>query len=209
MTMLLVAKYGDSVIMTADKRVTEIDGSGEVVKVKSDEYEKIKVIDDRYVISFAGVTIVAERAFEWINQNLDVLTLNDIDPLYFFKKAFNYGKEYFEAVHPGHDPITVFYLGYITQQHEPILIGFSSDDNYNGMEIQELSIKMVSKRNEEAETYRFVISEVLKRKHYYQTPRNFARLNFKAIKRIDDEMIGKTAYSIILSPERIKEYHHK
>ncbi|MCY9057955.1 hypothetical protein MOE81_08440 [Bacillus inaquosorum] len=209
MTMIIAVKWSNNIIMSADKRQTQTDScSGELLKIKSDDYIKIKIINNKYIVSFAGSTLIAEKAFELLNQNIDVLNLH-IDPLGIFRASFKYGKKYFEAVYPGIKPVSVFYVGFMSQQ-EPKLFGFSSADDYSGLEIEELSVKMHSNSNGDAEeeTRRFISTEVLKRDHYYKNPRNFARLNFKAIKRVDDEMIGKTAYSVVLSPEGIKEYHH-
>ncbi|WHY22658.1 hypothetical protein QNH41_11370 [Bacillus halotolerans] len=210
MTMIVAVKWSNNIIMTADKRQTETDScSGELLKIKSDDYIKIKIIDNKYIVSFAGSTLIAEKAFELLNQNVDVLNLHSIDPLGIFRDSFKYGKAHFEAVYPGIKPVSVFYVGFM-RQHEPKLFGFSSDDDYSGLEIEELSVKMNSNSNGDAEkeAIRFISAEVLKRDHYYKNPRNFARLNFKAIKRADDEMIGKTAYSVVISSDGIKEYHH-
>ncbi|MEN4815429.1 hypothetical protein ABEG99_19225 [Bacillus velezensis] len=211
MTMIIALKWNNSIVMTADKRYTQTNGVGQLIKVKSDNYVKIKIINDKYVVSFAGAVLIAEKAFELINQNIDLLN-KGIDPFVVFKDAFKYGKACFEAVYPGVKPISVFYVGFM-ERKEPKLFGFTSDDDYRGLEIEEISIKMNSNTPEQevthkGETLKFISSEIAKRPYYYAYPKNVAKLNSKAIKRIEDIMIGTATYSVVLSFNGTEEYNY-
>ncbi|MCY7829889.1 hypothetical protein MOB37_18595 [Bacillus spizizenii] len=209
MTMVIAQNLGDSLIMTADRRITNTNHLGEVIGISSDDYKKIKIVNNKYIISFAGRVHIAKKAFEFIDEKIN--TINKyMDPHLFFKKAFNYGKEYYEENFPG-EPLSVFYLGYLKQK-EPKLIGFSSDDNYNGIEVKGI-IKRNSKSSVEEkifinETIDFINDEISRRQLYYKFPRNLAEIFSKAIKRVDDVMIGETTYSVVLSQNGIEEYYH-
>ncbi|MGG3397654.1 hypothetical protein ABER78_12240 [Bacillus velezensis] len=212
MTMVIAAKWNNSIVMTADKRHTQTLSDGQLISVKSDDFVKNKIINGEYIVSFAGSVLVAEKAFELIDQNVDLLNNQGIDPLVIFKDSFKYGKACFEKAHPDAKLVSVFYLGYM-QKDEPKLFGFTSDDDYGGLEIEEISIKMHSNSPEQErirrdETLSFISAEVFNRNHYYKSPKNFAMLNSKAVQRIDDVMIGKTTYSIVLSSDGIEEYNY-
>ncbi|MGO0713249.1 hypothetical protein P5408_010490 [Bacillus subtilis] len=209
MTMVIALKLNNNIIMTADKRITNSNYLGQLIGIASDDYKKIKIISNRYIISFAGRVEIARKAFEFIDKKINTIN-NYMDQNLFFKKAFNYGKKYYEENFPG-EPLSVFYLGYFDHS-EPKLIGFSSDDNYSGTEVGAI-IKMntINSDKEEwfiNETTDFINDEISQRPFYYQFPRNVAELFSKAIKRVDNEMIGKTTYSVVLSSKGIDEYNH-
>ncbi|TWG61227.1 hypothetical protein [Bacillus subtilis] len=210
MTMVITVISGNSIIMTADKRVTKSNGFGQGVEVVSDDYKKIKIIKDKYIVSFAGRADIAKKAFEYIEAKIDGIN-NYIDPLIFFKEAFKNGKTSFETSYPGIPPISVFFLGYINQ-NQPKLYSFSSDDDYIGVE-REAAIKMHSNNTEQEdlltdETVNFIGSEIAKQPLYYQFPQNLSKLYSKAIKRVDNIMIGNTTYSVVLSSAGVEEYNH-
>lgn len=209
--MLIAVKFDNSIIMTADKRVTTTNGFDRILKVESDEYKKIKIINKKYVISFAGRIFIAEKAFDFIDQKSDILNSN-IDPLLFFREAFNYGKSCFEAYHSGITPLSVFFVGYIKPDEGPQLLGFSSDDNYTGLEIDS-SIKINSNSPDHedmliSETVNFITKEMSNRHAYYHSNEKLLEIYAQAIKRTNDPMIGKTTYSVVLTSTGAEEYHH-
>lgn len=61
MTMVIAQNLGDSLIMTADRRISNTNHLGEVIGISSDDYKKIKIINNKYIISFAGRLDVAKR----------------------------------------------------------------------------------------------------------------------------------------------------
>ncbi|MGV0165934.1 hypothetical protein ACUWGD_15010 [Bacillus velezensis] len=210
MTMLIAVKFDNSIVMTADKRVTTTNSLGRILKVESDEYKKIKIINKKYVISFAGRMFIAEKAFDFIDQKSDILNSN-IDPLLFFREAFNYGKSFFEAYYSGINPLSVFFVGYIKPDERPQLLGFSSDNNYLGLEIDS-SIKINSNSPDHedmliSETVNFISTEMSNR-HAYHANERLLEIYSEAIKRTNDPMIGKTTYSVILTSTGAEEYHH-
>lgn len=199
--------------MIADKRITTTDyNTGQITKT-TDSTKKIKIINNKYIVSYAGRVFVTEQAFHFIDQNIKKLS-QIIDPLSFFKEAFSYGKERFEKEYPGIEATSIFYLGYIDQK-KPKLIGFSSDDNYTGIEL-EMSIKIHAPTPEEEdivrkETEEYIYKELMMKKLRglgVITTREYVDIYFESIKRIDNIMIGKTAYSVVLSSSGIKENHH-
>ncbi|MCY8499823.1 hypothetical protein P8917_09225 [Bacillus atrophaeus] len=211
MTMVITAISGNSVIITADKRITKSNGFGQsAVEVVSDDYKKIKIIKGKYIVSFTGRTDIAKKAFEFIDDKIDVIK-NYIDPIIFFKEAFKNGKTFFETNYPGIPPISVFFLGYINE-NKPKLYSFSSDDDYIGVE-REAVIKMHSNNPEQEdlltdETASFIGSKIAKQPLYYQFPQNLPKLYSEAIKRVDNIMIGNTTYSVLLTSSEIKEYEY-
>ncbi|MBU8716581.1 hypothetical protein [Bacillus subtilis] len=215
MTMVIALNRGNSIIITADKRATETNYSGQLINVTSDNYKKVVIINGKYIVSFAGSTLIAEKAIELINENIGILDrTTDIDPLCIFKGAFRYGKACFEAVYPGVKPISIFILGYL-KQNELKLFVLSSDDDYVGKEYKpgDIFIKMHSENPTEEEnlnkdTLNFISDKLSKKPTKYKSNKNFAQLNSEAIKRINDPMIGKTTYSVVLSQTGIEEYEN-
>lgn len=202
MTMLVVLKRHDCIIMTADKRITTTNAlTGEIQSIR-DDYNKIKCIDKKYIISFAGRAFIAEEALKFIEQNLG--RINERKPEILFSKAFSYGKSKFESKYKGVEPMTVFYLGYI-QLDEPILLGFSSDNNYEPQEINFAIKAIISEKhkNPEKEAEFYINAEFEK-----QGAEKLPDIFFQAIKRTNDNMIGKTASTVILSKDSIKKGTH-
>ncbi|MFP7265811.1 hypothetical protein [Bacillus altitudinis] len=207
MTMLIVMSTDNSIIMTSDKRVTRTDSFGKVIKVQSDDYKKIKIIKGKYIVSFAGRTAIAEKAFKFIDENIELL---EYDIHLFFKNAFQYGKTCFENKFPNIEPISVFFLGYIREDTN-YLIGYSSDDDYKGMPIS-ASIKvraesLVMENLLLNETQNFISTKISSRPSFYQTDENLSVLFSEAIKRMNDQMIGKTTYSVVLTSNGVTELH--
>ncbi|MFB0635299.1 hypothetical protein ACEPP6_08370 [Bacillus rugosus] len=215
MTMVIALNRGNSIIITADKRATETNYSGQLINVTSDNYKKVVIINGKYIVSFAGSTLIAEKAIELINENIGILDrTTDIDPLCIFKDAFRYGKACFKVVYPEVKPISIFLLGYL-KQNELKLFVLSSDDDYVGEEYKpgDIFIKMHSENPTEEEnlnkdTLNFISDELSKKLTKYKSNKNFAQLNSEAIKRITDPMIGKTTYSVVLSQAGIEEYEN-
>ncbi|MHA7767747.1 hypothetical protein [Bacillus atrophaeus] len=175
MTMVITVISDNSIIMTVDKRVTKSNGLGRGVEVVSDDYKKIKIIKNKYIVTFAGRADIAEKAFEYIDAKIDGIN-NYIDP------------------------------------HQPKLYSFSSDDDYIGVE-REAAIKLHSNNPEQEdllrdETVNFIGREIAKQPLYYQFPQNLSKLYSKAIKRVDNIMIGNTTYSVVLSSAGVEEYNH-
>ncbi|MGG1104254.1 hypothetical protein ABES74_09325 [Bacillus subtilis] len=215
MTMVIAINRGASIIITADKRETETNYSGQLINVKSDNYKKVVILNGKYIVSFAGSTLIAEKAIELINEKIHILDrITDIDPLFIFKDAFKYGKACFEAVYPGLKPNSLFLLGYL-KRNELKLFVFSSDDDYAGIEYKpgDICIKMYSEdpikeENLFKDTLNFISDKLSKKMTKYKSNKNFAQLNSEAIKRINDPMIGKTTYSVVLSQTGIEEYEN-
>lgn len=99
MTMVIAVKNNDSVIMTADKRITTSSSNGQVTRY-SDDYKKISIIDNRFILSFAGRAFVAKNALSFINKEIDILSSSStIEVKLFFREAFLYGKACFETIY--------------------------------------------------------------------------------------------------------------
>ncbi|MGF6947893.1 hypothetical protein QF028_000386, partial [Neobacillus sp. B4I6] len=116
MTMVIAAKNdSNAIIMSADKRVTYSDSYGNITGY-SDDYKKTYVIGNRFIISFAGRTHIAESALKYINDNqiklLSIIESKNVKS--FFKEAFLLGKTVFEKRYPGLAPTSTFLLGYIS-----------------------------------------------------------------------------------------------
>ncbi|WP_024428222.1 hypothetical protein [Bacillus safensis] len=208
MTMLIVMATDNSIIMTADKRVTRTDGYGKVIKIVSDDYKKIKIIKGKYIVSFAGRTAIAEKAFKFIDEKIVSL---EYDIHLFFKNAFQYGKACFENSFPNIEPTSVFFLGYI-KDDTSYLKGYSSDDDYKGMPISD-SIKvraesLVVENLLFNETQNFLSTKISSRPSFYQSNENLSVLFSEAIKRMNDQMIGKTTYSVVLTSNGATELHN-
>ncbi|MGE1143903.1 hypothetical protein [Bacillus pumilus] len=208
MTMLIVISTDNSIIMTADKRVTTTDGFGKVIEVQSDDYKKIKIIKGEYIVSFVGRTAIAEKAFKFIDENIESL---EYDIHVFFKKAFQYGKTCFENSFPNIEPTSVFFLGYI-KEDTSYLIGYSSDDDYKGMPISaSIKVRAESHVMEDLlfnETQNFISTKISRRPSFYQSNENLTVLFSESIKRMNDQMIGKTTYSVILTSNGATELHN-
>ncbi|WP_096435650.1 hypothetical protein [Alteribacter populi] len=209
MTMVIAVKNGDSVIMTADKRVTQTNISNGTPTSYSDDYKKIKVIDNRYIVSFAGRTFVAEQAFDFIDHNIERLSVNE--PSVFFKDAFNYGKACFESRQLGIPATSTFFLGYI-QSTTPILQGFSSDDDYNPINldatIKARATSLEAENIVRGEAVAYINSELERRNNELASTIELSNIYFQAIRRVNDVMIGDTANTVVLSPRGIEEIEH-
>lgn len=206
MTMVIAVKNEDNIIMTADKRITIQANTGEAIII-NDNYKKIKIFDNKFIVSFAGRNHIAEQAFIYIEQNIE--KLNNTKPSSFFRDAFNHGKSCFEHIHPNAAPTSIFFLGYMLED-TPILLGFSSDDNYQPIQL-DATVKAHATSSEAEqilfdETVSYINSEINSRN--FESLKEVAEMYYQAIKRVDDIMIGKTAYSIILTSHGIEEINH-
>ncbi len=212
MTMVIAVKNDPhTIIMTADKRKTSSNLDGEITDF-FDDYKKTLIIEGNFILSFAGRTYIVESALKYINEHL--IELRNIQPgkqIEFFQKAFQFGKISFEKQFPWLQPIAVFYLGYLNNGIATLL-GFSSDDNFEGEEIQ-AAIKINAKNADEEdklrkETEEFLANEISRKKGTLSSYKELANLYFKAIIHVDDPQIGKTGTTIVLTPTGIEEYEH-
>jgi hypothetical protein len=199
-----------TIIMTADKRITISDINTGKITDYSDDYQKIRVIADRFILSFAGHSYIVETALDYINEHLrELINLDSNKVKEFFQTAFRYGKESFKKKYPNLPPITVFYLGYLNNGIATLL-GFSSDDNFEGKEI-EAAIKVHANKDEEEmmiqATQQFISNEVQRTGPFYSY-RELANVYFKSIKQVNNPYIGKTCTSVVLSPMGIEKYEH-
>lgn len=201
MTMIIVLKRPDCIIMTADKRITTTTRiTGE--QITHDNYQKIKCIDEKYFVSFAGRLFLAEEALNYVEQNLE--RINDNEPELLFKEAFNYGKDMFETVYIDEAPTTVFFLGYV-QSNVFTLLAFSSDNNF---EPQEITYTIQANNNGEdqnviREAESFIDTEIDR-----QGVNNLPHIFFQAIERTNDEMIGNTGDSVVIMRDTIVQLTH-
>lgn len=212
MTMIITAKNDPhTIIMTADKRETYSNILGEITGF-SDNYKKTLVIEGNFVLSFAGRTYIVESALKYINEH--IIELRTIQPgkqKEFFQGAFQFGKTSFIREFPSLKPTTVFYLGYINNGIASLL-AFSSDDNYEGKEI-DAAIKVNAKNEVEEDTVRqetelFIANAINKKNGTLSSYRELANIYFEAIKQVDDPQIGKTGTTLVLTPTGIEEYEH-
>lgn len=205
MTMVIAVKTIDSIIMTTDKRVIQTDPlSGSLIE-SSDDYKKIKIFNDIYIMSFAGRAFIAEQAINFIEQNIKIVE----DAPSFFSEAFNYGKSCFELNYPELAPTSTFYLGYL-DAGIPKLLGFSSDDNYVplplGATIKATATSPSAEAVIQEESIAYINEKISNSE--CNSLKEQAELYFQAIKRIENLSIGKTGYSVILSPFGIEEVEH-
>ncbi len=208
MTMVIVKNNGDSILMAADKRRTVEYPDGRIERY--DDYRKIKVIQDKYVLTFAGNVFVFEEAVNFIQEKGAVLNkLNPNDVVTIFRDAFQYGKHCFENKY-GIEAESVIYLGF-REGKSTKLYGFSSGDNFAGEEVP-ASIKVYAKNQEEEqrladETTNFINSK-LKTKTF-GSYKEIADMFAEAIKRVDSEYISKNADSVFFSLNNIETYSHE
>lgn len=92
------------------------------------------------------------------------------------------------------------------------MLGFSSDDDFIAIEI-DADIK-VNAANEEEEfqlkkkSVEYINKQIQFKNGTFNTTRELTEIYFQTIKKVNNRAIGKTAYSVILSPTGIEEYNH-
>jgi hypothetical protein len=204
MTMIIAVKSGNSIIMTADKRITISDRNGNVIS-HSDDAQKVVKINNNTILSFAGRAFIAEQAIQFISDRSNELIGNDYKT--FFRKAFIYGKERFEETFQGVPPTSVFFVGQIHKGHQEI-IGYSSDDSYTGIEI-DATIKINGTENNEDRLIEESITYIEEQIQLIMpnTIDELVEIYHRTITKVEDVCVGNTTYSLILSPSGIKEYH--
>ena len=212
MSMVIAVKNGNSIIMTADKRITTTNIHGDIINFR-DDYEKNVIIANKFILSFVGRTLILECTLEYINTNLPILddATNYENEVLFFKNAFLYGKEKFIEQLPGLEPMSIFFLGTL-KNNNATLVGFSSDNNFAGAEY-EAAIKVnANNRLEEdqliLETQEFIGSEIAKTNGQIESYKELAEIYFSAIKRVEDLMVGDTGTTLVLTTMGIEEYEH-
>lgn len=210
MTMIIAIKNDEeTIIMTADKRLTTSDLNGKILH-QTDDYKKTLVIADRFILSFAGKVKIVEIALEYINDRISN-NLDTIEVINVFKEAFLKGKQTFNQLFPTVKSDVVFYLGYLNEG-KATLVGFSSDNDFEGVEL-DATIKLNSQSIKDESvlienTYTFISKEIQIKQGTIRTYEELTDIYFSAIHRIDDSNIGKTGTSIVLTPLGIVEYNH-
>lgn len=204
--MLLAANLSTGIVMTADMRTTYTDTQGHP-QILSEEYKKVFNIENRYILCSAGRVKILEKALEYINEHIETVESNNEISL--FQNAFVHGKSSFLLEFPNMQPTSVFFLGYM-KNGENKLMGFSSDDNYQGIEVSGVVKLNTSNHENEStlteEVISFIQQEIVVREP--TSPSEFADIYFASIQRIDNPTIGKTATSLILIEDEILEISH-
>ncbi|MCC3359375.1 hypothetical protein [Bacillus sp. REN16] len=214
MTMLIAVKNdSNAILLTADKRVTYSDVNGNITGY-SDDYKKTRVIVNKFILSFAGRTLIAESALNYINDNdFKLLSMTENkDIRNFFREAFLKGKQAFEERFPGLAPTSTFLLGYISENKTTLLLGFSSDNNYEGNEY-EAAIVVDAESEEQENRIRegaqlFIHNKIKENNGGFATFKDLADVYFGAIKQVENQKVGNTGTTLLLTLDGIEEFDH-
>lgn len=209
--MVIAVKEPNYIIMTADKRITTSNVLTRQIISVNDNSKKIRIFNNQYIVSYAGRLLIAEKSLEFVYERRDLL-LKCLDPNLFFSEAFQYGKAMFKDTYPNLNPDATFFVGYF-KDNMSILRGFSSDDDFTPINLN-ATIKANS-TNEQSEeelqntTIKNIDLELKKHPNGLKGLKDLADIYAKVIKQVNDGMIGKTAYSVILTKEGVTELHHE
>lgn len=195
MTALIGKKFGDSVLIMADKRITYRG----TVKF-SDNEKKIIVLNPKVIFAFAGVKNVIDLPLEELKTFArKTNSLEEIEA--HAKKLFVASLNVFKKLNPEQDYATVYILAGFAADGFPCVTYFSSDDDFQNGNLLEFFYKTFP--NTEMEFLRnYLIKEVnITKKSIKYYIRKFS----SAIRRINNVKVSKNAYAIFLSKKGLLE----
>lgn len=195
MTAIIGKKFKDGILIMADKRIT-YRGTQEVY----DNEKKIFVLNNRLLFAYAGVKNIIDTGLDELkNYSNSTKSLEDI--INHSQKIFSSSLNFFKKSYPKQGYATVYVLAGFNDHSETFVFYFSSDDNFQKKYPLEFFYKTFP--NTETLTLRDYLTTEVDRSN---NDVNYCIQKFSfAIRKINNDMVGNTAYSIFLSRKGVWE----